>query len=139
MPEETHGDNIKSLRMPSPETAEKLLRTVDCEQRLEASVYAPGLGSMPARILNIKELYDLLSGLPDFSVNFRQIQEWVGEVLGDKEVAAGIGQALKGRSEDRAKAVIADLLGERIAQCRAVLEVAEETRQGRAPSGFTTV
>lgn len=133
MPKNGGVNSVKSLLMPSQDMSGKILRKVNWDQSLSGSIYAAGHGSVPAEIFSIEELYDLLSGLPDFTVDFRQVQQWVGEVLGDTEVASGIGDALGGSSEDQIRAVISDLLGERIAQCRAVLEVAEEVRQGRNP------
>ena len=98
-----------------------------------------------------------------FIVNLRELHQWVGEVLGDEEVAVEIGVLLERLAEEdendicnrawlesdterqavariKANAQIAALatartqlregvtrlLGERIAQCAAVLEISED-------------
>lgn len=112
----------QQLKPPSKYLAEQVLRKVGWDDRLDGYIYDPGPGNLPEWVFSLEELHNLLKGLPSFSVDFRQMQHWVGETLGDKETAEAIANALAEKSEEEARPLIAGLLGERLAQCQSVLK-----------------
>ena len=156
--------SVKALTPPSAEMAAQFLREVAWDERLTAYVYHPAPGAAPEWITQVSHVYNFLRGAPDmFIVKLRELQQWVGEVLGDEEVAVEIGVLLERLPEEdendicnrawlesdterqavariKANAQIAALatartqlregvtrlLGERIAQCAAVLEISED-------------
>lgn len=117
----------RSLSAPSKELAEKILRKVSWQERLEGSIYDPGPGAIPERIFKLEEVYNLLRSLPNFSVDLRQLERWVREVLGDEEAAAEIKLLLDGKEEEEAREGVTRLLGQRIEQCKEILAEAERS------------
>lgn len=158
----SHAESV--LTPPSAEEAERILREVAWEDRLTGYMYHPGPGSSPQELLQVLHVYRLLYGAPEaFHLDFPKLRQWVGDVLGDEELAAEIGILLdtlpdeddtditnrvwlssdpeaqaqariRANAELEALAVVRTefkegvirLLGERIAQCREVLGIAEE-------------
>jgi len=77
------------LAPPSPELAGKLLATVAYRDRLKACRLMEPVGVLQDSIRSLREAY--LHLLPDArtlpAVNLPSLAEWVGEVLGDVELA----------------------------------------------------
>jgi len=149
--------------LPSARQAERTLGEVAWDDRLTGEMYNSGPGASPEDIFRIRHVRNLLLASADmFRLDWRQLQRWVGHVLGEEAMAAEIGALVDAVAEadvneicDRvwietdterraqarivANAQIASLaearthlrediimvLGKRIAQCEAVLEMAE--------------
>lgn len=167
-PGETAKIPVKTLTPPSVREAERILREVAWDDRLRGYIDQPGPGATPEWISQLNHVHNLLRGMPDmFMVDFLELQQWVGQVLGDEEVAAGIGALLDRlpdgdendicnrvwletdadrQAEARIKANaqiealaaartqlregVVRLLGERIAQCMAVLGISDPATEG---------
>ena len=82
------------LTPPSVELAGKILREVGWEEKLEGRSCDSGSGDMSEYVYQIKHAYNLLQS-DVFRLDLRKLQQWVGEVLGDEEVAAEIGALLE--------------------------------------------
>lgn len=155
--------DVSALTPPSVELAERILREVSWAEKLEAYICDTGSGEAAEHVLQVRHLHNLMRGMSEsFVVDPEKLRAWVGDVLGDEEMAAEIGRLLDevsggdenaiwdkvwAESDEEAQAEarilaqeetvtlanartgardgIVRLLGERIAQCEAVIDSSE--------------
>lgn len=110
------------LTEPSKELAEQVVRKVSWDERIEGQIYDPGPGQMVQRIYRLSEVHSLLKSIQNFSIDFMQLKGWIGETLGDLELANELDKIVSSRNEQREKVI--GLLALRLTQCQKVLESA---------------
>jgi len=125
------------LTEPTPESAARLMADVEYEQRLTGLKMAAMGGSNPsalhslADVANFIHVSDYSTALHDnhATVGFidpQALARWVAGVLGDEELAGAVREcAAHGEFYGAVAMPIKELLLERVAQCRAVLDPAE--------------
>ncbi len=110
-----------SLTLPSKELSHRLLKGVSYKDRLSAGRLLPPLGIIRGDVRSLEELHLLLApddrSLP--GVSFNVLVDWVGRVLGDKDLAGAVGTVTR----DAASYVegclkVYDLVGLRLEQAR---------------------
>ncbi|MDI3281340.1 MAG: hypothetical protein QJR13_08235 [Bacillota bacterium] len=138
------------LSEPSRELALKLLREVEYEERLVGYKMSPATGNEQCSLYSLQEVADFLrmdslehyllkGGHPFIGyIDLEELTRWVGEVLGDQELARALEEELKqGESYQSKVALVKPLLKQRLEQCRALAEAltngsAEAARQEEA-------
>ena len=107
------------MNPPSEELAVRITREVDWDERIEGALFDPGPGEMVERLFRLEDVYNLLSGLPNFQMDFHELKNWIHGVIGDEELADLIDEVLSRSRDPRQETVL--LLGERLQQCAQVL------------------
>lgn len=112
---------MKTLPAPDAALARRLLEPVPYAQRLPAGRFLPPVGILPGDVRGLAEAHEQLApddrSLP--GVNLHALARWVGEVLGDGDLAGLIAEAAA-----RAPSYVVGcieayaLIGERLAQAR---------------------
>ena len=124
------------LSQPSKELAKRLLTRVGFYERLIGYKMNPMQGNMEEAVYSFKDAINLLHiDIGDFNVRTTgsigyidpsRLERWVGETLGDKELAEAIGKkAEEGKSYKERVEAIKPLMEQRLKQCREI--VGEET------------
>lgn len=134
------------LSQPSKELATRLLSTVSFKERIYGLKDHPGPGPEPLAIYNFEEASRFLEVEDDHlvgwdggvsSIDLHILKKWVGETLGDKELAQVIGEMAKksdnytGSPYDRYLKRLAlirpvkGLMEQRVKQCKEI--IGEET------------
>jgi hypothetical protein len=90
------------LTKPSANLAGKVMREVNWQERFEGEIFEPGPGSVTERLFKIVEVHNLLKGMPSFNVDYDVLARWVGETLGDAELAENIRSAANQCKEEMA-------------------------------------
>ena len=119
--DETTDFEQVSLSEPGRELAERITQKVPWKDRIEGYTYARGPGEMWESFCKLEELHNVLGALPNFRLDFKTLKLWVGDTLGDEELAEKIEEELNEDSTQRRRAVTG-LLAIRLKQCKAVLE-----------------
>lgn len=132
-----------TLDQPTEEVAAHITRELSWEERIEGTVFDPGPGTVAERVYRFDAMSNLLNGMPSFDVDFRTLQRWIGETVGDAELGRAIGAVLDestGESaedaedsfDDGVRARVSALLALRVEQCREVLSAADSSQEGEA-------
>jgi len=128
-------EEIKLLQ-PSKELAKRLLTRVGFNERLKGYKMSPMQGNMEESIYSFKDAINLLHvDIGDFNVRTTgsigyidpvRLERWVGETLGDKELAEVISKKAKeGNSYKERVETIRPMMEQRLKQCREI--IGEET------------
>lgn len=136
---------MAALSEPSPELALKLLQEVGYEGRLVGYKMSPATGNEQCSLYSLQEVADFLrmdsledyllkGGHPSIGyVDLEELTRWVGEVLGDRELARALEEELKqGESYQAKVALVKPLLKQRLEQCRALVEASANGSAGAA-------
>ena len=107
------------MNPPSGELAAKITREVHWSERIEGALFDPGPGEMVERLFRLEDVYKLLSGLPNFQIDFHELKNWIRDVIGDQELADAMDKVLTVSKDPRQETVL--LLGHRLLQCIQVL------------------
>ena len=121
-----------TLSPPSEELAKRILTEVGWAERIEGFRYAPMVGDMREIIYSFRNATNLLvadignpwsrnSGFFGY-FDFGELQTWVRDVFGDKELADAIGEKTKaGSSLKEQIEAIKPLMEQRLRQCEEML------------------
>lgn len=107
------------MNPPSGELAARITREVLWNERIEGALFDPGPGEMVERLFRLEDVYKLLSGLPNFQIDFHELKSWIHGVIGDQELADAMDTVLSVFGNPRQEIVL--LLGHRLQQCIRVL------------------
>jgi hypothetical protein len=107
------------MNPPSGELAARITREVRWNERIEGALFGPGPGEMVERLFRLEDVYKLLSGLPNFQIDFHELKNWIRGVIGDQELADAMDTVLSVSGNPRQETVL--LLGHRLQQCIRVL------------------
>lgn len=144
--EEPEAEKVIILSKPSKELATRLLRRVGFKERITGISYHMGPGEEPnfqhsleeaAGFLGVDEVAPEQRYMWAYFFNWNDLKKWVGETLGDKELAEAIGETTKEydnctdlhqRYRQRISLVrpIKKLMLQRLEQCKEI--VGEETK-----------
>jgi hypothetical protein len=114
------------LAEPSFKLASAVLAKVRFEDRFSVVMVDPRTGPMPIAVYSFQELTNLLSA-PSLYLDLKALEWWVGEVMGDEELAAKITEATEEATSHEERALlIRDLMRERLRQCKCALEADKE-------------
>jgi len=106
------------LKEPSQELVVKILTEVDFEGRLIGFSLGERSGAVPITMYSFEEVVSLLNDRHP-RLDFKQLEEWIRNVMGDMELAEQIAQAIKKGNNDQERTYsIRDLMEERLNQCR---------------------
>lgn len=144
--EEPEAENVIILSKPSKELATKLLGRVGFKERITGISSHMGPGEEPNSLYSFADAADFL-GLDEvapgerymwvYFFNWNDLKKWVGETLGDKELAQAIGETTKEydnltdlhqRYRKRIGLIrpIKELMQQRLEQCKEI--IGEETK-----------
>ena len=132
-------DTLQSLQTPIDETsARALMRHVETTEALEAGILTPMAGTRPVRLFTLEEAGRFLvvhdgatvaKGGAWATLNYvdpAQLATWIGEVLGDQELAAALNEVVSTRKPyGFLVPELKSLITARIDQCNEVLGVTE--------------
>src|SRR5512133_1974931 len=94
--------NETTMAAPAIEDATRLLRHLTPEEALEAGILTPMAGTRPVRLFSLEEAESFLrvydSSAVDFAgtwakvnyVDISHLATWIGETLGDRELAGAV-------------------------------------------------
>lgn len=134
-----------TLDQPTKEFAAHITRELSWEERIEGTVFDAGPGAETERIYSLEAMSNLLNCMPNFDVDLRTLQQWIGKTVGDAELGGAIGAVLdestgesmeeaEDRFDDGIRDRVSALLALRARQCREVLSAADSSPDGDAPA-----
>jgi hypothetical protein len=105
------------LTSPSKEVAKRILAEVGFEDRITGYRLRERTGIMTIRLYSVEDVVGLLND-PHPRLDFARLQRWVGETMGDPELAGRIGDALQEDTSEQVRTIrIRDLMAQRLYQC----------------------
>lgn len=132
IPGEPEAEPVVKLALPSKELATRLLGKVSFQERLTGTTMHQTAGSIDVALYSFKDAAGFMSvDLGDFMVrnsgsiayiNQDVLKKWVGETLGDTELAGAIEVKIKEGSNYKERAgSINELMEQRLRQCKEVI------------------
>lgn len=111
---------MKRLEEPTKELAEKILGEVGFQDRLIGHKMRRRMGPVPVSLYSLEEAVRFLSeDIPQLDLD--DLQAWVGEKIGDRELARAIEETSQKESSDQEKILLArGLMIARLAQCKGI-------------------
>ncbi len=80
------------------------------------------MGAMPVALYSFEEVVALLNEHHP-RLDFHELEEWVSSIMGDKELADRIAEAVRrGRSDQDRSLQIRQLMEKRLIQCKEIVE-----------------
>lgn len=116
------GDRLSE---PSEELAARLLARVSFDERFTAAMVHPHTGPMPMDAYSFEQVANLLNA-PGLQLDLKVLATWIGEVIGDRELAARTREAIDEGPREQARSTTKALMQERLEQCRAMMEESTE-------------
>lgn len=126
---------MAKLPEPSKDIAARILAEVPFDRRLMGFRMTPRAGNTPmalyafeeaVKFLHVDSLEDLLTPGGKGSVGYIDLgalKEWVEEVMGDKDLAAAIGEVIAEDSNYHDQAnTVQGLMAERLSQCKHIVK-----------------
>lgn len=106
------------VKSPSQELASRILTEVDFENRLIGFSLRERSGPVPVTMYSFEEVVSLFNN-PYPCLDFNELEGWVRETMGDKELSEQIAEAVRtGRSDQDRSLRIKKLMEERLGQCK---------------------
>jgi hypothetical protein len=106
------------LGVPSNGLIKKILAEVDFDARFEGFSLRERSGPVPVILYRFEEIVSFLND-PHPRLDFRELEGWVRETMGDTELAEQIAVAVKkGNNDQERTCLIKDLMEARLNQCR---------------------
>lgn len=125
---------MAKLAEPSKDLAARLLSELDYEKRLVGYEMSPATGNAQRSLYSLQEAYDFLKmgeaddlllrggGALIGYLDLDELRQWVGDVLGDQDLAAAVGQAVADAENYRDRLLeVRQLVRERLDQCKAAV------------------
>lgn len=111
---------MKPFEPPSKELAGKILGEVDFQDRLIGQKMRVRMGPVPVSLYSLEEVVRFLSeDIPQ--MDLEELQAWVGEKIGDRDLARAIGEISRREMGDPEKLLhIRGLMMTRLGQSRRV-------------------
>lgn len=109
------------LKDPPRELAKRILTEVGFENRLTGFSLRERAGAQPVWMYSFKEVVSLLNA-PHPCLDFKALESWIREIMGDQELAARIAAALKkGQSDQDRFRSMKHLMELRLNQCKKLM------------------
>ena len=109
---------MNELSNPSADLKIRILGEVSFEERLTGFIFRPRTGPRRIFLYSCREVLGLLCDEHP-RMDFNRLAQWIGETIGDRELAGLIGTVDRQAGDNHEKTlVIRDYLAERIWQCQ---------------------
>lgn len=109
------------LQDPSQNLAKRILTEVDFEDRLSGFSLRERAGAIPVTMYSFKEVVFFLND-PHPRLDFGELETWIRETMGDKELAGQIADAVRKENSDQNRSLrIKELMEERLDQCKRLI------------------
>jgi hypothetical protein len=125
---------MSKLPEPSKDLASRLLSEREYEERLVGYEMSPATGNAQRSLYSLQEAYDFVKmgemadlllrggGAIIGYLDLDELRQWVGDVLGDGDLAAAVSEAVAAGENYRDRLLeVRQLMRERLDQCRAVV------------------
>ena len=111
---------MKPFQPPTTELAKKILGEVDFQDRLIGHRMRRRMGPVPVSLYSFEEIVGFLTqDIPQLDLD--DLRTWVGEKIGDKDLARAIDEISRKEMDDSEKLLhIKGLLAARLAQSRRI-------------------
>jgi hypothetical protein len=109
---------VKNLKHPSQDMAKRILTEVSFEDRLHGFSLRERSGPVSVTMYSFEDVVSLFNS-PYPCLDFNELEGWVRETMGDKELSEQIAKAVRtGRSDQDRSLRIKKLMEERLGQCK---------------------
>ncbi len=106
------------LQDPSRELAKRILTEVDFENRFNGFSLRERAGAVPITMYSFEEVVTLFNDRYP-RLDFDQLEAWVRNIMGDKELASQIAEVVRDEQSNQEKSLrIRKLMEERLSQCK---------------------